>query len=293
MKKAERQAVTRLIDTFGADIAISLRNKEDINSGERLKRRLACEGIIENCHACSLRAEQGTPLTPFWSPPKLRRPGRIAVLGDAPTIEEHRAGELGRGPLYRTIHSTLRDSGIIPERITYLTTVFCTPMVQNKNKRGATRVPPARENVQACESNVTRALHAADVAYVLLLGGHATRAWRPDMHLANVAGKWFTWRNKWMVFPVEHPSVVLTRTKSGKDIGNWYEQIRRFAMGVGGDIGLEGLSTACIMDCGQKFYAWDDDGVGWCQEHFKPNRVSREDRTGTRKPKDTAQGMIL
>jgi hypothetical protein len=47
------------------------------------------------------------------------------------------------------------------------------------------------------------------------------------------------------------------------------------------------------MDCGQKFYAWDDDGVGWCQEHFKPNRVSREDRTGTRKPKDTAQGMIL
>lgn len=287
--------MTRLVDTFGADVAVSIRERPELTAGDRLRARLAAEDRTTGCTACELHEANGgqssVPLVPFWSPAKLGRAGRVAVLVDAPTFEEHHAGELGRGALYRAVRQEFRDNGIARERVTYLTCVACTPLAYGP-RRGLSRVPPERKHVDVCTANVLASLDAADVNYVLLLGGHATRAWRADLRLADVTGQWFVWGRRWLVWPTEHPSVVL---KSGtRERTQWREQVAAFCRGVNDGVGLESLGTGCVTSqCAETWYVWDDDGVPWCKTHFKPHRLTREARAGTTKTVDTAQGSML
>lgn len=294
MDRRERRALELVLEAFGPDALVQRLDTRPMTPAERLRARLAAEACVEGCTACALHAARGgaceRPLVPLWSPHRLPAEGRVAVLVDAPTIEEHRAGQLGRGPLWRVVRQALTDGGIAPERISYLTTVACTPLTQTL--RDVARVPPAREHVDACTANVMRSLLAADVQHVLLLGGHATRVWRPDLRLADVAGKWFVWQGKWMVFPAEHPRVMFGGRAHDKEAAEWGESVRRFSRGVCDGVGLEALSTTCIVSgCREPFHAWDDDGVPWCATHLRPARLTRDSRK--RKTLDTAQGTLL
>ena len=183
MKAEERRAISRLVDAFGADVAVSMVDVPELSKVRRIIGRLTAEERIEGCTACDLHETRGgcqvTPLTPFWSPAAWPRQGRVAVIADAPTIEEHRAGQLGLGPIYRMMRQTLREGGIEPDMVTYLAAVLCTPMVSDR--RGTRRTPPNETQVAVCSANVVHALVAADVTYVLLLGAHALRVWRPDL----------------------------------------------------------------------------------------------------------------
>lgn len=293
MNRNERRAITRLIDTFGADVAVSLRPRPEMDRKARLRAQQAAEDRIENCNACELRAACGdrTPLVPYWSPALLPRAGRVAALVDAPTIEEHRRGTTGVGPLYRTVREELRDNGITPDNLTWLTAVSCTP-INYHPRRGETRRPPERHHVDACAANVDVALNAADVSYALLLGAHAVRVWRSDLKAANLRGRWFLWKSRWMVYVAEHPGVLLGGRRQTGEATGWREDIARFCRDVNGRVGLEALSSGCIRpNCSGTHYAWDDDGVPFCREHFKAGKFTRANRD---KPRvNTAQGSLL
>jgi len=291
--REERKAVGRLIDAFGADALVALNRPPELNSYERFRRRLAVEELIEGCTACPLHASQGgateRPLVPLWSPFRAPRAGRAVVVTDAPSMQEHRLGELGHGPLYQTVRGELRANGLDSDVVTYVTTVACTPITTDR--RGTRRTPPEPKDAATCTANLMASLAAADVDYVLLLGGHAVRAWRKQLSVEQTAGRWFVWNSRWMVFVAEHPSVLLTRSKSAA-ASNWQQHIAKFCLGVHDRVGLEVLSGGCIKpECHAGTGAYDDDGVPWCTEHFKPGKATRE----TRKVKltDTAQGQLM
>lgn len=292
MSKETRRAVGRLIDTFGADILVERNSPPPRSKRERFTLQLAAEERVQGCVACPLHASKGgdteVPLTPDWSPWEMERTGRVAVLVDAPTMQEHVAEGLGYGPLYGTIKAELRKNGIDPAEIAYLTVVACTPLAHSE-RRGTRRVPPDPKMAQVCRPNLMQSLDAADVDYVLLLGGHAVRAWRPKLRLDDVAGKWFLWNSRWMVFAAEHPSVMLTGNRGGIT-QDWRDQIARFCHGVRDQVDTEVLSGGCIK-CEESMYTWDDDGVPWCEKHFKAGQATADARKV--KEKDTAQGEMF
>lgn len=288
-----RRAVGRLIDNFGATVLVQLDTPEEMSWIGRLKLRIEAEERVEFCTACPLHRSRGgdteTPLTPYWSPYRLSRAGRVAVITDAPTMQEHTAGELGHGPLFQTVRAELRQNGIDPDHITYLTTVACTPLLHARG--GVRRTPPDPAHSAICVSNLMQSLKAADVDYVLLLGGHAARAWRRDLSLEHTAGHWFVWDSRWMVFPAEHPSVVLSRAKS-ISATEWREHLGKFCRGVRDRVGLEQLSFGCMKStCREGTYAYDDDGVPWCHEHFKAGKATRGGRVV--KTVDTNQQQLM
>ncbi len=181
----------------------------------------------------------------------------------------------------KTLFSALSSAGLSHYDGAYLSVVGCHP-----NDEGTPR-PAAPTEVAACRSNLLDALDAANVRYVMLSGVAATRSWRADLPLADVAGRLFVWRDRWLVMPTFSLQGVMTGAQDGVQ---WRDHVRQFSYIVNEDVGLDALSRACI-ECGDGLYAYDDDGVPYCRAHFNLKGSAKTDKKWT--DKNARQGRLL
>ncbi len=268
-KAREQAAVHRVVEQFGAEVMVSIESPMPRSARERLGHRMAVDEQIMECEACGLREHAVAPLEPMWPNAVLDRPGRLAIVGEAPTYGEDEAGQLGVGRAWSTLQTLIRQAGIEADRLTYVNVVQCAPHAGDQR----TTRPPTAAEANTCRPNLMAALDAADVDYVLLLGAHALRAWRPDLTLERTAGGLFVWQRRWFVTPLQHVNAVL-RQDSAVEMREWRTSLDRACQYVLNGTGLEGLGRGCI-GCGAGMFGWDEDGVPWCEEHFDQGRSGR------------------
>lgn len=293
--KKDRLAIARLITHFGADILVDRREPAELTRDERDALRVYADLRVEGCTSCELHVNPSSPISPWWGNIEGPRSRSVAVVNDAPALEEWYTHELGHGWPAQTARTALTRAGLDPERITWLTAAACTPLILPKSPRGRPkRTVPGREHVATCRPNLLASLAAAETSYVLLLGGLSVAAWRPDLKLADVIGRWFLWNNRWMVFCADHPAV----TRVGGDVkeaDRWRAHLNAFSTGVDNGVGIEVLGNAkCIVTgCDEGMHAMDDDGVPWCAKHEKVGKMTAQGRKSAKKMPDTAQGKML
>lgn len=284
-KRQETAALRRLIDQLGADIVLQKADASPRDRGERLGPRIAADDRCDACEACDLRGGCKRPLTPIWPQARLDRAGRVAVIGEAPSWEEERAGALDHGRAGSVLARTMAGAGVPADRVTYLTAVACWP---NNGPRASK--PPTLQQAVTCRQNLMVALDAADVDYVILLGAWATRAWRGDLGVTAVAGGMYLWQQRWFVLPIEHTNSVL-REGATVEARTWRDHVVTACQRVISGAGFEEFSHQCVK-CTAPMYGWDEDGVPWCAEHFNDGRGGRVKANRT-KPADTQQGALL
>lgn len=266
----ELAAMRRLIDHFGADIALELRAPLPREPRVRAALRMAVEEEIERRYL--ERNEHIFPIYPRWSPSRLERDGRIAIIGPSPAWEDHKHGELGWSRAARALTQQLRKDGIHPDRVSELTTVF--HWTTNGEPKG-NRAPTPAEQDEA-RADLFDALDAADVEYVLLHGLHAVKAWRVDVKMTEVVGGLYLMHNRWLVYPINHATAVLRQ--DGYDAAEWRRQLAQFVEHVENGSGFDVFRESCIKNlstgsgCSGGFYAWDEDGVPWCSAHYDEGR---------------------
>jgi uracil-DNA glycosylase len=279
--KRELATIKRLIDTMGATVMVDMQDYEPRTPVKRTYLRVQASEFMEGCTSCELSPHGkgsgvGTAppiVTPDWP----QGPARIAIVGEAPGPEEVKVGRPFIGRAGRVLRGSLHAAGIDPDACAYMNAVGCMP-----TSEGVLR-PPSTQEQAACHSNLIRNLIAADVRYVLLLGAPALRQWRTDLKLTDVAGKLFIWRQRWFVYPMFHPNAVLRQSFSAAE---WREQVSKFAQIVNDDTGLDSVHSRCI-DCSSSVYAYDEDAVPWCREHFKVQQATRQQEDRRRRINNT------
>lgn len=260
-KREERRAVARLVSELGADIMLRFCEPPELAPRQRLAKRMDVE---QTMHLYG--SERGVDVvTPDWSPYKLDRTGRLAIIGPAPTFDDVKHNELGWDRATRTLVRELRQLEVPADHITLLTTVCHW----TNNGPRSNRPPTAREIAEQRDI-LHAALDAADVEYVILHGSHALHAWRNDLSLEQCAGKTFLWHGRWYVMPMMHTSVMLRDPHVLRH--EWAQQVAH----VVNDLldpreRTQLFGTHCVKKgCSNEFYAWDATAVPWCERHFQP-----------------------
>lgn len=278
MTKAEDlRALRLLIDTFDADIIFSLKDQPELTPARRALNRgyVEDDALLWHEHhmSCATDPRDGhQPIMPLWSPYRLPRPGRVAVIGPCPTWDAVKHGGLGWSRAERMLSDQLRGAGIGRDMVTWINACWCWPAA-NLDGRGHDNRPPTNAEIDTWKSWTLSAIEAADVRYVLLHGAHAVRVWRPDLKVTALSGDLFLWNDKWFVTPIPHASNVMR--ENGLPIEEWKRGLSSFAGHVTEDVGLSGFSVKCIH-CNHGFYAWDGDGVPYCSEHFNKFHARRD-----------------
>lgn len=290
MTRAEAQAMGMLIDEFGADFAISMSNPVKRSKAGTIRERLLVEDVLYDCKACDLCSDESRPLFPYWSSAKQAKYD-VAVVTPSPFKIEHEKGEMGYGPWHNDIRQQLAHEGVHNDDITWVGAVAGYPGVHTK---------PDAKQIATCKGHLINTLDAANAEYALLVGPPAAYSFRPDLRYVNLIGHWFIWQNRYMVFVVPPPPSKGPRGKMSQkarvEREEWDHWITLFARGVQSSEKTTLLSSGCIhTDCNEPMFAWDDDGVPWCDKHMQPTRVTRDKRKprGKKKPPDVAQERML
>lgn len=298
-KADDIRAMRLLIDQFGAEIALEHRPPLPRDKRERLAMQMAVEDAAITWHTegngslrqCSLNNGGALemcntphdPLLPDWASLNLPRESRVAVIGPCPTFEDGQHGEVGWSRAERALRRALIRAGLHQDQITWLHCVWCWPdggVVPAESARGRSRGrtvriprPPTTGELAAWHPFLMSALDAADVEYVLLHGGHAVHAWRPDLGVERVLRPQMLWQDRWLVSAIKHGS-TLTRDRDVDAQREWNQGIDRFVQRVLNGVVFEDFTKRC-MYCpsmsGSNFYAWDGDGIGVCEKHMKDN----------------------
>jgi uracil-DNA glycosylase len=293
--KHDIAAMRRLINEFGAEIVLQQNPQLPRSTAERVGQRLAVEDAVVEWHTVSRGSRddctcnpdpEHDPILPAWSPPKLDRPGRIAVVGPVPTWEAVKHGELGWSKAERLLGQHLRHAGIAPDMVTWLTACWCWP----RGSDDKTQRAPTPAELDRWRPWLMQALDAADVDYVLLHGAHAVGLWRSGIQVTATSGRLYLFADRWWVTPLPHASAVLR--PDGIPATDWKRDIARFVGYVAEGLGFEALATDCHL-CGGGFYAWDGDGVSWCADHYANGFKSYVNAVNQRNRKPQTQGELL
>lgn len=266
-----------LIDTFGATILFQWREPLPMLRRERAIRRNRVENrIIE---------ELGGEIRPFWSPPSLDRPGRVAVVHAAPHKSDVAEGELGNGVSAHRVRSALAAGGIAARAVTELA---CTWRVLDRQ--------PTVDEVAAGHQVLIDAIDAADVNYVLLHGVHAMHCWRPDMTLGQMTGKVGLWKSRWWVVPIHHADSAF-QFHASVSREQWHQSIQAFCDLVHHPDPFSLPERYCVARgkdtlCGTGAYAWDEDALPWCEAHWDKGRQGHLDTLNGPKRKDQLPGQL-
>lgn len=272
MNKLERQGIARLIDTFGATVLINMPEHEPLPLHVRAHSRYNAATLIERCTLCPLHATCRQPVAPQWPGDALTARAQALIVVEAPTEDDDKRGQPLSGRVGKIIRNALVTAGMEPDDQAYTYAVSCQP-----HDEGIWRAPSVYEQHQ-CHDNLLRTVNASDAQYVLLFGAVATRAWREDVRLTDVAGQLFIWQNRF-VYPMFSVQAVLRQTFNAN---TWREQLGRFAQIVVEDQGTAALSKRCA-ECYDTVHAYDADGIPWCREHFA-------EHVGKREAQETRQG---
>lgn len=230
--------------------------------------------FVKSCTRCHLHAHRNGPVPYRGS----LRPLILAV-GEAPGDDEDSSGEPFVGKAGKYLMYALIEAGVKLNRVGYINTVNCHP---GRKKGGGFR-PPAYEERVACGTNLDMTIAMTQPRLLLLLGGTAIKAFRPDMEVVKAArGRPFT-RDGLMCVPTYHPAAALRahglKENFELDVKQAYWRSKRVGKesGEGGPAEFERWPTDCwLCDRDGEFY--DPDGVVYCDFH-KRTRGFVEDGT--------------
>lgn len=128
---------------------------------------------VTTCTNCTL-VDQCTAPVSFTGVAR----AQVAVIGEAPGGEEDRKGRPFCGSAGKWLRTRLRDVGIDDEELAYMNVVSCLP-----------HGTPKMEHIEACAHNRVAQLDYLDPQWVLLVGGVALSAWRPDLKVSQTHGR--------------------------------------------------------------------------------------------------------
>jgi hypothetical protein len=116
---------------------------------------------------------------------------------------------------------------------------------------------------EVCDYDTDQCLYAAGAPCVLLVGGTALAKWRKDLLFAQARNVVGVWRNTYMVTAVPMPpSGRVERRDWERDTEDAVRLLLSEMVG-----GVEG----CLeRGCEGGLFAFDQDGLPWCQQHLNP-----------------------
>lgn len=257
MNKLERQGIARLIDTFGAEILVNFPDYKPLPKLQRAHLRVLAADTIEACTNCDLHLGCRQPVPPRWPGGSITTRAQVVVIGESPTVDDDKAGEPFTGRIGRIVKSGLLAAGLDPDDTAWSYVNAC-----RAHDEDVQRPPTAREQA-LCRENLMATIAAADAKYVLLFGGVAVHAWRDDVKVSQVAGKLFTWDNRF-VWPMWSVQAVLRDTFP---VVTWRAQMSQFGQIVADDSGTDALHDRCI-ECSEPVHGYDPNGLPWCRLHL-------------------------
>lgn len=240
MQKAERAAMTRLIDQLGAEITLTRDPWTPMGRVIRgcLRRDAEDEAI-----------ERGQ-VPPAWPNGSYTGVGRVTILVP-PNAEEQRVRRWGVGRPAVMLRQALNMAGLtVSEDCAYV----------------------AADGSKA----MWEAVVAADTPYLLFVGGEGLKVWRDDVRIQQLAGGMYPIKNMagdaWLAGVVAAPEAVL---RGSMETATWRFQIVSFVEKVLEDRGLEGITWSCRQwdkakekACGEHAHGWDRLGLPWCRKHL-------------------------
>lgn len=204
------------------------------------------KGRVERCTACELRETCSRPVSMTAGQSR----SEVVMIGEAPGKMEDEKGAPFVGPAGKLLRSMLPGYG---EEFTWLNVVSCRPP-ENRT--------PTKTEIASCRQNFVQQLEAVQARYLLLLGGTALQAFRPELKITLHRGYVFTPGGKYIAMAAYHPAAVLRdkgmRALFRQDIGKFIDLIRD---------GYK-MEMRCIL-CGHNATEWDVDGVGYCWDHYR------------------------
>lgn len=171
---------------------------------------------IATCRRCPLSKMEGNRPVPFSGP----APNKIAVVGEAPWMDEVKAERPFVGPAGQMLRDALSRAALDPDKLFYVNSAQCAPMPGPR--------PPTREELDACYVHLRRALNVADPKIVLLAGSVALHRIKPKMKITQVMGKPI-YGKKRIWFPVLHPSYINRNIGDKELLRKWRQHIKDFA----------------------------------------------------------------
>lgn len=235
-------AIVKLIDTLGADININIKRHPSRSMKQLVKMRTLAEVEIEEAIELSGLAIDDS-YGEEWVP---SGPAQVTVLWDryTPWSGGHR----------QFLRRCLMGAGVHDDQVAHL---WAWPFAQLH--------PPLDSQVAFMRPLIMKALAASGSRYVLVVGAVASRMWRSELKISQVAGNTFVWDRQYVIMPVINPITVM---RDPMLQGGWRETIYKFAEIVVNQQELDRMMTRCVEPkCGVDVMMYDGDGVGWCKKH--------------------------
>lgn len=215
---------------------------------------------IVNCRACSLVTHGSRPVlfsgpTPAW----------LLLIGQAPGATEAREGRPFVGPAGQLLRHALRLLNLDPDQACFTNVVCCWPPGDRQ---------PTSSEQHACRGWLDEVMRLADPAYVLLLGGVALSAFRRDVTISDVAGRWWWWPREHhgahagerLMFAAHHPAWALRSGRQDlflQELQAWAQLVQHVEAGGGL---LDRLDRRCVK-CHAETSWVDARGLAWCHTH--------------------------
>lgn len=232
-----------------------------------MKTRLELRAQIVSCTSCDLSTRCQAPV-PFDGP----SPAKLVVVGEAPGKQEDEQGKPFVGPAGQLLKELMAAAGLPVSETMFVNAASCFPI----DFEGKGRAPNDVE-IAACNVNLTDQLELAQAPYVLLAGGVPLKAVRPGLKISQARGNPFlmgstaTKTGERLALATFHPSYVLRRGGKDSDAGvsvlEDMTYLRRL-MDAGPDGWVNLFPDTCVA-CDEWATRFDDDGFGWCVDHWK------------------------
>lgn len=203
------------------------------------------------CVRCKL-VDQCTAPVAFTGKPQ----ARIGVVGEAPGGEEDKQGRPFIGPAGQWLRKRMVDVGIDPESLAYMNVVSCFP-----------HGTPTPEHIEKCSPNRLAQLDYLDPEWVLIVGGVALSAWRPDLKVSQTHGRPIVIDGR-IGFSCYHPSAAMRRTSYDRELRSDLARFREM-MDKGKDAWWKFIPDGCtVIKCDHLAVWWDCNALGWCEKHM-------------------------
>lgn len=231
----EAELIGRLHREMGATVALDIRDVPSPNPLLGSRRRVNASLLRGHPDAEPYEwADKPATLTLIW-PSLPKDSDRIAVR-----------------------RAATANAGIWPEHVNHL---WLVPHVMDRQ--------PWPLTIAEYLPWLMEALWVTDTRWVVLLGSRPVWTWRPDLKPKDVYGKVGVWRDRWYVYPMDHPNNVDRRSAD-----QWNYQWLQLGKLMKHDHLVSTLNEHCIS-CGNPLYMYDGDGIAWCQTHTQDGLKSQ------------------
>lgn len=188
--------------TLDPDIAISIRNSDDI-AKDFIKITLpVLQGVVAACERCDLHKSRKNTVFARGNPE-----ADICFVGEAPGEDEDLSGIPFVGRSGKLLDETVKELGLDPEKDIYVCNIIkCRPP---GNRR------PTDEEVNHCIEYLEDQIRMTNAKVIVALGNTAVSTLIGTSGITKIHGKLFKYSKLWLV-PVYHPSYVLRNGTSGQ-----------------------------------------------------------------------------